>query len=85
MPTNVINMSEMTEKDKMDALDSLPAGTILIIPGHEMIYLGKENGLYYVINDSGTFRPSGDPDEAMRSRGIIINTLSSAFVSSGKT
>ncbi len=85
MPTNVIDTSDMTEDEKKTVLDSIPAGTILIIPGHEMIYLGKEAGLYYVINDSGTYRPTSDPKDAIRSRGIIINDMSNVFISNGKS
>ena len=64
MPADVTQLSGMTAEEKKAVLDSLPAGAILILPGHEMIYLGEENGQYYVINDSSA------------AMSIIINDLS---------
>lgn len=84
MPADVTDMSSMTEDEKKALLDTLPAGTILIMPGHEVIYIGKENGLYYVINNSSSLLPPDDPDTVVSPRGVIINDLS-VLRSNGKT
>ena len=84
MPADVTDLTGMTEDEKKAVLDTLPAGAILIMTGHEVIYLGEENGLYYVINDSGSFVPPDDPNTTLNPRSIIINDLS-ALRANGKT
>ncbi len=76
MPAEVTELSEMSAEEKKEVLDMLPAGAILLIPGHEMLYLGEEDGLYYVINDAGSLALPDKPDEIIRPMGIIINDLS---------
>ncbi len=83
MPADVTDMTKMTADEKKAVIDTLPAGAILIMPGHEVIYLGEENGLYYVINDSGSFVPPDDPNTALNPRSIIINDLSARRTSGG--
>ena len=78
MPADVTDMSKMTVSEKKTLLETLPAGTILIMPGHETIYLGEENGLYYVINNSGSYVSPDDPSTILQPRGIIINDLSAS-------
>ncbi len=84
MPADVTDMSQMTDDEKKAVLDALPAGAILLMPGHEVLYLGSENGLYYVINDSGSFVSPDNPDIIMKPKSIIINDLS-ALRKDGKT
>ncbi len=33
----------------------------------------------------GTYRPTSDPKDAIRSRGIIINDMSNVYISNGKS
>ncbi|MBO4897715.1 MAG: SH3 domain-containing protein [Clostridia bacterium] len=77
MPTETIDLSGMTDEQKKAALDNTPPGAILFIPGHEMMYLGSENGLYYTINDISSLVSPADPEGGIiRPRSIIVNDLS---------
>ena len=76
MPAEVTVMSGMTDDEKKAVLDTLPAGTILIFPGHEMLYLGKDNGLYYTINDVSSLVPPDQPGVIVKPRSVIVNDLS---------
>ena len=48
MPMVNVNMTDMCREERLTVLDALPFGSILFFNGHEMLYLGKENGKYYV-------------------------------------
>ncbi len=76
MPADVTVMSDMTDDEKKAVLDTLPAGAILIFPGHEMLYLGKDNGLYYTINDVSSLVPPDQPGVIVKPRSVIVNDLS---------
>ncbi len=82
MPADVTVMTDvnagvnMTDDEKKAVLDTLPAGTILFISGHEMIYLGEDNGLYYTINDSSSLIAPDEPGVVIRPRSVIVNDLS---------
>ena len=85
IPGKATDMSEMTEEEKKEFLNSAPAGTILQIPGHEMLYLGEDGGLYYTINDVSSIVSPEDPDGGIiRPRSVIVNDLST-LRSTGKT
>ena len=60
------------EKERI--LKKLEPGTLLYFPGHVMMYLGYENGRFYVINDVSRLvkEKSGTP---VRVRSVIVNTL----------
>ncbi len=74
MPVEKYDLSIAEEADKKGLLDELPAGTLLFFKGHEMIYLGQEDGKYYVISStSSMMEPEGE--EKARIRSVIINTL----------
>ena len=77
MPVDVTDLGSMTDAEKMTALDTAPPGAILIFPGHEMIYLGSDNGKYYTINDVSSLVDIRDPDSGVvRPRSVIVNDLS---------
>ena len=77
MPAQVVELSSMTIAEKEDVLDALAPGSILQIPGHEMIYLGENNGLYYTINDVSSIVSPDDPEGGIIDpRGIIVNDFS---------
>ncbi len=76
MPADVTVMSEMTDDEKKAVLDTLPAGAILIFPGHEMLYLGEDNGLYYTINDVSSLVSPEQPGVIIRPRSVVVNDLS---------
>ena len=46
------SVANMTDYEKSVVLDNTPAGAILQFKGHEMLYLGKVNGKYYILNAS---------------------------------
>jgi len=68
-------MKYMCKEERIRFLDALPLGSILYFSGHEMLYLGKEDGKYYVISSVGTIMRPEDPTVRQRIRGIVINTL----------
>ena len=76
IPADVTNMSNMTDDEKTGVLNTLPAGAILIFPGHEMLYLGEDNGLYYTINDISSLVPPDSPGEIIKPRSVVVNDLS---------
>ena len=69
-----IDMANMSIEEKLLILDELPLGAALCFPGHEMMYLGKENGRYYVISTVSSIM-SPDTGKRLRTRDVMINTL----------
>ena len=69
-----IDMAYMSLEERYAALDCLPLGSALCFPGHEMIYLGKYEGKYYVLSSVGSLM-SPESGERLRVRSVIINTL----------
>ncbi len=64
----------MATEEKLALLDALPLGTILNYPGHQMMYLGKADGKYYVVSAAGSYqRP--DTGKRQRTRVVQINDL----------
>ena len=74
MNVEKIDMTNMSVEEKMLILDELPLGAALHISGHEMMYLGKENGKYYVISTVSSIM-SPDTGKLLRTRSVMINTL----------
>ena len=75
MPMAKIDMQFMPREERLRFLDALPFGTILYFNGHEMMYLGSQNGKYYVISAVGTIMKQEDASVRQRIRSTIINTL----------
>ncbi|MBR6522571.1 MAG: SH3 domain-containing protein [Oscillospiraceae bacterium] len=69
-----IDMNNMSIEEKCAILDELPLGAALSFPGHEMIYLGKVDGKYYVISTVSSIM-SPDTGKRLRTRDVMINTL----------
>ena len=65
---------DMSDELKAAFISQLPPGTILAFSGHEMMYLGQENGKLYVISSVSNVRMPGDTSNT-RVRGGVINTL----------
>ena len=77
MPVDVTDISAMNEEERKAVLSDTPAGAILIWSGHEMIYLGEKDGLYYTINDvSSLVSPENPEGGIIRPRSVIVNDLS---------
>lgn len=66
------DLSGMSDAEKTGFIRTLPPGTILVFPGHEMMYLGYEGDKLYVISSVSTVMLDG---ERTRVRGGVINTL----------
>ncbi|MEN6462272.1 MAG: S-layer homology domain-containing protein [Syntrophomonas sp.] len=59
-------------------LRSVSPGASLHFPGHEMLYLGEDNGRYYVLNDLGSFgeiEPGETKPQSVRVRTVVINDM----------
>ena len=69
-----IDMANMSIEEKLLILDEMPLGSALCFSGHEMMYLGKENGKYYVISTVSSIM-SPDTGKRLRTRDVMINTL----------
>lgn len=83
VPFEYQDLSEKTVDEKKEVFDNLLPGALVYMKGHIMIYLGKENGLYYVIDRVGTYI---NPDETDITclLGVTVNTLD-VKRASGKT
>ena len=84
MPAFKTDLSDMEAQAKAKVLDSLPAGTILFLKGHEMMYLGEVNGFHYVISTMGSIMNSG-VGATERIRSVAINTLEQSMRTDGAT
>jgi len=87
MPCRKVDMSSMTVSEKRKLLDSIPKGSILMFPGHEMLWLGEDNGEYYVINDVSSLALDQEDGSLLkyRVRDVIINSLEATKRANGKT
>ena len=75
MPMAKVDMKNMAKEERMKILEGIPLGTILYISGHEMMYLGSENGKYYVISAVGTIMQPENPSVRQRISSVVVNTL----------
>lgn len=75
MPMAKTDMQYMCREERISVLDSLPFGSILYFSGHEMMYLGKDNGKYYVISSISTIMQPENASVRQRVRSMVINTL----------
>ena len=69
-----MDLTNLTLEEKCDLLDQLPFGTALSFPGHQMMYLGKVDGKYYVLSTVSSI-VSPETGKTLRTRDVMINTL----------
>ncbi len=69
-----IDMKNMSLEEKKLILDKLPLGAALCFDGHEMMYLGKVDGEYYVVSTVSSI-VSPDTGNILRTRDVMINDL----------
>ncbi|HOJ78899.1 MAG TPA: SH3 domain-containing protein [Bacillota bacterium] len=77
-PGRTLNFVGLSIKEREAMLGELGPGAALYFPGHTMIYIGKDQGRYYVISALGTFGNNpGDYQTAKstRTRTVVINEL----------
>ena len=75
MPMAKVDMQYMAKEERIKILDELPFGTILYFNGHEMMYLGKRDGNYFVISAVGSIAQPENPSVRQRIRSYIVNSL----------
>ena len=75
MPMAKINMEYMCREERVNVLDAMPVGTVLYFSGHEMMYLGKDNGKYFVVSAVGSIMQPQNPAVRQRIRSTVINSL----------
>lgn len=63
---------------RFDRFKNLPSGiSILYLPGHIMLYLGKDNGNYYVIHDTWAYTEGRWPSRVKKHIGrVVVSDLS---------
>ena len=72
-PVKKYDVSGFTREEKEILLKNLPIGSVLIWDGHEVLYLGEDEGKFYVINSvSSAVRDDG---YGTRVRSVIINSV----------
>jgi len=78
---------DMKTTVREEVLNNLKPGMPVYSSGHVMIYLGTENGLYYVIHDfSGFYKPGQDGNlKYYRVREVMVSPLSIISLADGKT
>lgn len=69
-----IDMTYMSNEEKCLILDELPLGAALCFTGHEVMYLGKVDGKYYVVSTVSSIM-SPDTGNRLRTRDVMINAL----------
>ena len=71
-----VDVSEMSDEDKLYEIEQLTPGSLIAFPGHMMIYLGMVDGVPYVISAVGTFvAPAPGSDEQIHPDSVIVNSL----------
>ncbi len=69
-----IDMTNMPLEEKRLILDQMPLGSALCFDGHEMMYLGKVDGEYYVVSTVSSI-VSPNSGEILRTRDVMINDM----------
>ncbi|MBQ8940978.1 MAG: C40 family peptidase [Firmicutes bacterium] len=75
IPDHVSDLSAMTDEQKLEFFDTIPVGSLLMFRGHITIYLGKENGMAYVISDTGSVAEIDGELKVLSPMSVIINPL----------
>jgi len=74
MPMAKVDMTNMCLEEREDVMAALPLGSVLFFSGHEMLYLGSENGEDYVLSAVSKIKIPGQSG-TQRIRSVILNTL----------
>ena len=75
LPVRQYNLAGMDNAHKAAAIAQMPLGTVLFWAGHEMLYLGQENGKHYVISSTGVIGNLFGEEGTQQVKGVVINTL----------
>lgn len=74
---------DMDSTSRIQTISGLQPGSILMFPGHIMIYLGEENGHLYAISAVGNF--AINEEAAVRPRSVLVNDIVTTKRANGKT
>ncbi|HEX9063169.1 MAG TPA: SH3 domain-containing protein [Clostridia bacterium] len=77
-PGKTLSLKGLGQKGKKALLDGLIPGSALYFPGHTMIYIGKDNGHYYVMSALGMYAEATEDSKkfnVIRTRTVVINDL----------
>ncbi len=69
------DLSGMSDEEKLAAMKRMPAGTLFYFPAHAMMYVGTDNGMAYVISDTGSLSDSEGELNVRTMYSIILNPL----------
>lgn len=75
MPVRTYDLAELDDAHKAAAIAQMPLGTVLFWGGHEMIYLGQDQGKLYVISATGAIGNLFGETGTTQVKGVVINTL----------
>lgn len=79
VPCKTASFDNLDIENRHNLLDKLAPGSLLLFPGHVMIYLGKYQEKYYVISDLGSFAKfdtGATKANIIRTRSVVVNELS---------
>ena len=80
IPGRKIDLSKMSDDQKLEAMKLMPAGTLFYFPGHTMIYTGTTvmdgKKMAYVISDCGSLSDSTGDLKVRNMYSVILNPLS---------
>lgn len=75
VPNTKIDLSGMTDEEKLLLLQNTPAGAMLYFPGHTMIYMGFEAGTGYVISALGSASDTTGELDVRSIYSVAVNPL----------
>ena len=76
LPVRKYDLSQLDDEQKAELIAKMPLGTVLFWSGHEMIYLGQENGKLYVISSLGSVGSLYEgASNYNQIKGVTVNTL----------
>lgn len=75
MPGAKIDMTYMSDEERIAMLEALPVGATLFISGHEMFYLGARDGKFYVVSSVSNIVFPDENHQKLRVRSVAISTL----------
>ena len=70
----VIDLQMMSYEEKRKVIAELPLGSILLISGHAMMYMGEENGVESMLHNVTQYKPSAS-EELIRPMKCVITPV----------
>ncbi len=76
IPAEFYDAKIMNDEEKTELLAQLPAGTMIQMPGHIMLYLGTVNGKPYVLHDTySAHKHEEETEDGALGKEILINCV----------